>query len=79
MPKKRTPDDRDAKIGNGGMQGAVEMSQAETPISATLEPMVSVLSSTESATQVPGAVEEGEEAEDGRFTICDLRLTIDDW
>jgi hypothetical protein len=51
MPKKRTPTTDTPRSATEGCNPAVEISQADVPISATLEPMVSVLNKIESATQ----------------------------
>src|SRR5215208_4088507 len=51
MPKNRTPTTETPRSATEGCRAAVEMSHADVPISATLEPMVRVLRRTESATQ----------------------------
>ena len=51
MPKNRTPTTETPRSATDGCKPAVEISHADVPINATLEPMVSVLSRTESATQ----------------------------
>jgi hypothetical protein len=51
MPKKRTPTTETPRSATEGCKAAVEISQAEVPISATLEPMVRLLRSTDNATQ----------------------------
>src|SRR5512140_1544829 len=51
MPKKRTPTIATSNTAIEGCRAAVEMSQLDVPMSATLEPIVRLPSSTESATQ----------------------------
>ena len=54
---------------------AVEMSHDDVPMSATLEPMVRVLSRTESATQF----QEPLRKESRRSKMDELRFAIGDW
>lgn len=51
--KKRTPTTETPRSATDGCNAAVEMSQAEVPISATLEPIVPAPIRTESANTRP--------------------------
>ena len=50
MPKNRTPTTETPRSATDTCSAAVEMSQADVPINATLAPIVSVLSNTDKAT-----------------------------
>src|SRR5262245_31805421 len=51
MPKKRTPTIDTPRAAMDGCRAAVEINHADVPIRAMLDPMVSVLSRMERATQ----------------------------
>jgi hypothetical protein len=75
MPKRRVATTDTPRSATEVAMAAVEMSHAETPMSATLEPMVRALSRTESATQFQEPLRKerrrGRMEGDLRFTICD--------